>query len=108
MDDMLVDFGFSFILFLLSIIYLSGVWRNYPMYNFDQVVFPRHNTNLLKSGDKLAFWICIIMSSLTLINGLLIMYFPTVHNISAIFIFIGLFLTWPIRIIYIFIKGKEE
>ena len=107
MEDILVSFVSSFILFLLSMIYLSGVWRKHYVYNFDQVIFPKHNTIILKSGDKLAFVICITMSLFTLINGLLILYSPSIHNVSAIFIFIGVFLTWPIRIAFICFKGVK-
>jgi hypothetical protein len=105
MENILINFVSSFILFLLSMVYLSGFWRNYSLYNFDQVIFPKQNTKILKYGDKLAFLICITMSLFTLINGLLMIYFPSIHNVSAIFIFVGIFLTWPIRIIFIYIKG---
>ena len=99
---------FSFILLLIGLMFLEGIWKKKGKIiktgvDLDNLFFPDlKDKRLLKSGNQLAFLICLLMSLLTLINGILFLFSDDVPNISAIFIFVGVVLSWPIRMIYIY------
>jgi len=79
-------------------------------YNVDNLLFANiKNKKILKIGDQISFMICLTMSLLTLLNGVMSIYIPNTPNISAIFIFIGIILSWPIRILFIHIyKSRAD
>ena len=115
MDNSLVlNIFFSFILFLIGLMFLEGIWHKKGKlikiyFDIDNFFFPEiKDKRILKSGDQLAFLICIVMAVCTLLNGMLFLISQAIPNVSAIFIFVGIVLPWPIRIIFInFYKKKE-
>jgi hypothetical protein len=104
---------FAFILFLMGLMFLEGLWhkKGKALKNFfdiDEYFFPEiKDKRIIKSGDQLAFIICATMSSLTLLNGIIANFVNNVPNVSAIFIFIAVFLSWPIRIIFLYLYKKK-
>jgi len=112
-NNIVINIIFSFILILIGLMFIEGTWRKEGRIiksgiNVDSIFFPNvDDKRLLKLGDQLSFLICAFMALLTLINGLLLYFFQNVPNVSAIFIFIAIILTWPIKIIFIYsIKRK--
>ena len=67
----------SFVLLLIGLMFIEGIWKKKGKviksgFNVDNLFFPNlEDKRILKSGDQLAFLVCLIMSLLTLINGLL-------------------------------------
>lgn len=106
----IINFIFSFVLMLIGLMFIEGIWRKKGKIiksglNIDNLFFSNlQNKKLLKAGDQIGFLVCLLMSLLTLINGLLMIFFNTMPNISAIFIFIAVILSWPIRILYIYFR----
>jgi hypothetical protein len=105
----LVNALFSFALLCVGLMFLEGTFKGEGraiklFYNVDNLLFVSiKNKKLLKIGDQISFMICLTMSLLTLLNGVMSIYIPNTPNISAIFIFIGIILSWPIRILFIHI-----
>ena len=90
-------------IFILGFTYLERPkYKKRPLYiDWDKKIFPQmKNELILLKADKLLFIICMIIGSLVLINGLL-SYFFNAENISMVFLIV-VFLTWPIRILYIY------
>lgn len=115
MDNIfIINVIFSFVLCLIGLMFLEGIWQKKGKiiksgFNVDNFFFPEiKDRRVLKSGDQLAFMICITMSLLTLINGFLFLISDKIPNVSAIFIFVAVVLSWPIRIIFIFINRKRD
>ncbi len=113
-ENLIINIVFSFALILIGLMFLEGIWHKKgkiikSLVDIDNIIFPKiEDKRILKSGDQLAFLICIAMSLFTLLNGLLFLIYPLIPNVSAIFIFIAVFLTWPIRIIFIgYFKSKK-
>ena len=108
MDNILViNIIFAFIIFLMGLMFLEGIWSGKGTVikgfgNIDNFFFSKiKDRRVLKSGDQLSFTICLVMSLCTLANGLVYVFYPEVPNISAIFLFVALVLTWPIRLLFI-------
>lgn len=103
----------SFCLLLIGLMFLEGIWNKKGTVirtglNVDKLFFPDiKDRKLFKAGDKVAFILCAMMSLLTLINGLLIAISDSVPNISAVFVFIAVVLSWPIRIAFIHFMRKR-
>ena len=113
-NNLILNIIFSFVLILIGLMFIEGTWRKKGKLiksgiNLDNIFFPNvDDKRLLRLGDQLAFLICASMALLTLLNGLLLYFFQDIPNISAIFIFIAVILTWPIKIIFIYsIKRRE-
>lgn len=98
---------------LLGIMFVSGFWSGEGSLmkglNIDKFLFRSiKDKRTFKSGDQLAFLLCACMSLGIFINGILSYVVPGTPNISAIFLFIAVFLSWPIRIIFLFLNyGKR-
>ena len=113
-NSLLVNVMFSFGLLLIGLMFLEGIWKKKGTiiktgFNVDNFFFPDiKDKRLLKAGDQLAFLVCALMSLLTLINGLLFLISDKIQNVSAIFIFVAVVLSWPIRILYIFSIKKRS
>lgn len=103
----------SFVLLLIGLMFLEGIWKKKGIliksgFDVDNIFFPTiKNKKLLKRGDQLAFLVCLLMATLTLINGLLFLVSDTIPNVSAVFIFIAVILSWPIRIVFIYSNRKR-
>jgi hypothetical protein len=110
----ILNIVFSFALLLIGLMFIEGIWKKKGKviksgFNVDNLFFPNlKDKRILKSGDQLAFLVCLIMSLLTLINGLLSLIFDKIPNVSAIFIFVAVFLSWPIRILFIYSKRNSN
>ena len=110
----LLNLGFTFILVLLGLMFLEGIWHKKgkllkSFLDIDNLFFPRlRDRRVLKSGDRLAFLICILMAVLTFLNGVFSSAFAWMPNVSAVFLFIAIVLTWPIRIIFILVYRSRD
>jgi len=110
----ILNIVFSFALLLIGLMFLEGIWKGKgtvikSIGNIDNFFFPKiKDKRILKSGDQLAFLVCLIMSLLTLINGLLFLISDKIPNVSAIFIFVAVILSWPIRILFIYSKRNSN
>lgn len=113
-DDALINMVLAFVLLLIGLMFLEGIWHGKgklikPVLNVDNLFFSKiRDKRILRLGDQLAFLICITMSVFTLANGLLIIAYDRIPNISAIFIFIAVVLAWPIRVIFITVYKNTE
>jgi hypothetical protein len=113
-NSLIINVIFSFVLFLIGLMFLEGIWQKKGKiiksgFNIDNFFFPEiKDRRVLKSGDQLAFLICITMPLFTLINGFLFLISDKIPNVSAIFIFVAVVLSWPIRIIFIFINRNRD
>jgi hypothetical protein len=94
--------------------FLEGIWKKKGTiiktgFNVDNFFFPDiKDKRILKAGDQLAFLVCVLMSLFTLINGLFFLISDKIQNVSAVFIFVAVVLSWPIRISFIFlIKNRS-
>ena len=111
---LLINIILSFILFLIALMFIEGIWHKKGKLvkaglDIDNLFFPKlKDKRILKAGDQLAFLICILMSLCTLINGLLSLIFPSIENISGIFVFVTIILVWPIRILFIFLNRNKK
>lgn len=110
----ILNIMFSFGLLLIGLMFIEGIWGKKGKviksgFNIDNLFFPNlKDKRLLKAGDQLAFLVCLLMSLLTLINGLLFLISDKIPNISAIFIFVAVILSWPIRILFIYSKRNSN
>ena len=101
-NTLIINVIFSFVLLLIGLMFLEGIWQKKGKiiktgFNIDNFFFPEiKDKRILKSGDQLAFLICLIMSLFTLFNGILFLFFDKIPNVSAIFIFVAVVLSWPI------------
>lgn len=108
MDNILIiNIIIAFLIFLMGLMFLEGIWSGKGKVikvigSIDNFFFPKiKDRRILKAGDQLSFIICLIMSLCTLANGLVYVFYPEVPNISAIFLFVAVVLTWPIRLLFI-------
>lgn len=101
MDDVEINFALGIGLLILSFMFLKGFFQaDYhkdskftKIIDIDVLIFP-DKKELILEANKLAFWICILMSLFTFLNGILIIFFRDIINISAIFMFIGFVGSW--------------
>ena len=113
-NTLIINLIFSFVLLLIGLMFLEGIWQKKGKiiktgFNIDNFFFPEiKDKRILQSGDQLAFLICLTMSLFTLVNGILFLIFDKIPNVSAIFIFVAVVLSWPIRIIFIFLKRNSR
>ncbi len=113
-NNLIVNVMFSFGLLLIGLMFLEGIWKKKGIiiktgFNVDNFFFPDiKDKRLLKAGDQLGFLICALMSLLTLVNGLLFLISDKMQNVSAIFIFVAVVLSWPIRILFIFLMKNRN
>lgn len=104
----------AFVIFGIGLMFLEGIWWGKGKVingigNIDNYLFSRiKDKRILKSGDQLAFLVCLITSILTLINGLLFLIYDKIPNFSAIFIFVAIVLSWPVRILFIYSKRNSN
>jgi len=112
--SVVLNIMFSFALFLIGLMFIEGIWRKKGRviktgFNVDTLFFSNlKDKRILKSGDQLAFLICLLMSLFTLINGLLFLISDNIPNVSGIFIFVAVVLSWPIKILFIYIKRNSN
>ena len=112
-ENLIINIILSFALMLVGLMFIEGIWhgkgKTIKSYiDIDNLFFPKlEDKRILKSGDQLAFLICLIMSLCTLFNGLLFLFFSDIPNVSAVFVFIVV-LTWPIRIIFIYVNKNKK
>lgn len=117
METFFINLIFAFILLLMGLMFLEGIWhkkgkivKNYL--DIDNFFFPDlRDKRLLKVADQMATFICFLMAVFTLFNGLIADIFKPMPNVSMIFIFVAIFLSWPARIIFIYVyrnKAFEE
>ncbi len=113
-SNLIVNIVFSFALLLIGLMFLEGIWHKKgkiikSFLDVDDLFFPQlKDKRIITSGDQLAFSVCVLMAMCTLFNGLLFTVYPSIPNVSAVFIFIAIILSWPIRIIFIcFYKNKK-
>ena len=110
----ILNIVFSFASLLIGLMFIEGIWKKKGKviksgFNVDTLFFPNlKDKRILKSGDQLAFLFCLIMSLLTLINGLLFLISDKIPNVSAIFIFMAVIISWPIRILFIYSKRNSN
>lgn len=105
----LLNIGLAVVVFVLGFIYLERPkYKKRIFYiDWDKKVFPNlKDENISVKADKLMFIICEAMGLLILVNGLLA-YFFNIENISMIFLII-VFLTWPIRLGYIYFRLAKK
>lgn len=111
---LIINIIIAFFIFGIGLMFLEGIWRGKGTVikgigNIDNFFFPKiKDKRTLKSGDQLAFLVCLIMSLLTLINGLLSLISDKIPNVSAIFIFVAVILSWPIRILFVYSKRNSN
>ncbi len=110
----IINLVFSFALIMIGLMFLEGIWQGKgsvvkSFFNIDNWLFSKMNDKrILKTGDQLAFIICVLMASFTFANGLLSTFLPQVPNVSAIFLFIGVLLSWPIRIFFVSLYKNKK
>ena len=113
-ETLFINFVFAFVLLMIGLLFLEGIWhkKGKIIKNFldvDNYFFPNlKDKRILKAGDQLAFVICLLMAVFTLLNGLLVYFLKSIPNVSAIFIFVAVFLAWPIRIVFISIYRNKR
>jgi hypothetical protein len=114
-DFFIINIAFSFALVMIGLMFLEGIWQGKgsvvkSFFNIDNWLFSKiSDKRILKAGDQLSFIVCVLMAFFTFANGLLSVFFPKVPNVSAIFLFIGILLSWPIRIFFVSLyKNKEN
>jgi len=104
----------AFIIFLIGLIFLQGIWQKKgkiikTFLNIDYLFFPDlKDRRILQTANQLAFMVCLLMALLTLLNGLLFLFSQSIPNVSAIFLFIAVILSWPIRIVFILIYKERD
>ena len=95
--------------FILGFEYLSRPKYKKRIFfiDWDKKIFSELKDETISiKADKIIFIICELMGALILLNGILA-YFLNIENISMIFLVI-VFLTWPIRILYIFYTLRKR
>ena len=109
-----INIAFTFALVMIGLMFLEGIWQGKgsvlkSFFNIDNWLFPKiSDKRILKAGNQLAFMVCILMGLFTFGNGLLSIFFPQLPNFSAIFLCIGVLLSWPIRIFFISLYKNKE
>jgi hypothetical protein len=107
MNILVINIIIAFFIFGIGLMFLEGIWSGKGTVikgfgNIDNFFFSKiKDRRVLKVGDQLSFIICIIMALCTLANGLVYVFNSEVPNISAIFLFVAVVLTWPIRLLFI-------
>lgn len=111
---LIINIIFSFALVMIGLMFLEGIWQGKgtvikSFFNIDNWLFSRINDKrILKAGNQLAFIVCILMATFTFVNGLISVFLTQVPNISAIFLFVGVLLSWPIRIFFVSLYKNKE
>jgi hypothetical protein len=103
----------AFAIMLVSLMFLEGIWgkkgkmiKSY--FDIDKLFFPNiKDKKLFKAGNQFAFVLCILMSVLTLINGVLCFVSENIPNVSAVFLFVAIVISWPMRIAFIYYSNKK-
>ncbi len=112
--DFLINTLLSFALLLIGLMFIEGIWHKKgvlikSLVNIDNFFFPElQDKRILILGDQLAFIVCIGMALFTFVNGIFCLFNPSFPNISGIFVFIGVLLSWPIRVIFIFVNRNKD
>ncbi len=106
-EEIIINFALGFGLLILGLMFLYGLFHNSYKRNFSFTIDPDHlffkdKNELIKESDKLAFWVCSLMSLMTVGNGVLIVYVKNFPNISMIFVFIGFAGSWLIKYSFLF------
>jgi hypothetical protein len=102
---------FSFALFMIGLGFLSGFLRGAYKFtiNFDKLFFSNaRDGRIFKIADEWAFIFCFLMAVCTLSNGFISYFCPAIPNVSAIFFFIAIFLSLPIRYIFTIIYKNKK
>lgn len=111
---LLLNVVLSFMLLLVGLMFLEGIWQNKGrlikgIINVDNLIFSDAiDVRILKQGNQLAFLVCLVMSVLTLLNGIISFSFPAVPNVSAIFVVIALLLSWLSKIVFVLINKRRN
>jgi hypothetical protein len=113
-ENLVINIILVFVQVLMGLMFLEGIWHKKgkaikSCLDIDNLFFSKSkDKRIFKSGDRLAFLICLIMAICTLINSILFLIFPNIPNISAIFIFVSIILTWPLRIFFLFLNKDKS
>ena len=70
----------------------------------DRILFKNVDKNLIKKANDMSAIICFFMAILIFINSTIVIFID-IPNISILFLLVAVIFSWPIRIVYIFIKG---
>lgn len=114
MDNLILNLIISFVIILIGLMFLEGIWQKKgkfikALYNVDNLFFPEiKDKRILEIGNQLAFMFCLSMALLTLINALLFLVSDRIPNVSAIFLFVAVVLSWPVRIVFVFINRNRN
>lgn len=113
-NNIVLNLMISVVIILIGLMFLEGIWHKKgsiikSMLDVDDLFFPKiKDPRILKVGDQLSFIICCLMALLTLINGLLFLLSDKIPNVSAIFLFVAVVLSYPTRIVFIFMNRNRD
>lgn len=96
--------GIFYVGLLCRLGYYHGGKKIFRTISIDGIFFPKVPEQLRNEADKKSFWICVVLSILTIINGLLLSW---VENISMVFLVLAFPGTFVFRVVF-FIKKSES
>ncbi len=111
MEDLLMNIMLSFGMFIVGGLFLSGFWRGTYRYtiNFDKLFFSdARDRRVLKIADQWAFVVCLVMALCTLANGIASHISPDIPNVSALFLFTAVILSFPVRFIFTIVYKNKK
>lgn len=110
-EDLLVNIILSFASFLIGLGFLSGFLRGTYKYtfNYDKLFFSNaRDGRVFKIADQWAFMVCLLMAACTLSNGFISYNYPSVPNVSVIFLLAAIFLSVLIRFIFTIVYKNKK
>lgn len=114
MKILVINAIFALVIFVIGLMFLKGMWKNKQRtikgllgisYETPQDL---KSNKLVSAANQLAFMICLLMTLLTLADGVVAYYTASAPNITLILAFIAIFLTWPIWVGFISIYKKKK
>lgn len=104
---------FSVFTLLIGVMFIGGFWRGkwslMSGSTVDKVMFRSiKDKRIFRSGDQLVFMVCLLMSLCILTNGVLEYIIPETPDVSAVFLFVAFFLSWPIRVVFILFNRNKR
>jgi len=111
---------FTVIFIWYGILFLRGYWHEEYKEKFsifrrystsidpDKMFVTSIDTDVILSADLLAFWICVSLGILILINCLAIRYLGMNLDFTVFFSFVGLIIVWIVRFVFIYFYRNKR
>jgi len=109
METFLINITYCIATLLVGILFKIDIWNNYIIKNaamgitIDNLLFRNVDEKLIEKANNVTAKFCFILSAFGIFNSLISLCIDII-NFSALFALVAVVFSWPIRIVYIFLK----